>query len=241
MQKILSTLVLGMSLGVGLGSSASAADGQANLLVYRVWEEGLDPYISRVLINAHYVRMDEGQDTGQYTLFDREQAIIYNVDDEERSVLVMDPSATPLPPVPDSLKLDQQVTVQTDAPAIGGRQPQQVTLSANGDTCRELVAVPGLMDEAVAGLRDLQTTLARIQAATLPAMPAETQTPCDLAEYVYAPLRGLDHGLPIQDRSSGRSRSLVDFSTDHVVSDSLFALPADYTRMNMPGLVAGSK
>jgi hypothetical protein len=240
MQKVLKSLALGALAAMASLGTATAADQQASLLVYRVWEEGLSPYISRVLVTPRYVRMDEGEGVSQYTLYDREKAIMYNVDDEERSVLVMDPP-TGVPSMPDTLTLGQKVEVQADAPTVGGVQPQQVTLSANDDTCRVLVAVPGLMEEAVAGMRDLQGTLARIQAATLGAIPAEMQTPCDLAENVYAPLRALDHGLPIQDRSTGRSRSLVDFSAEHRVSDELFALPGDYTRTEMPGLAAPSK
>jgi hypothetical protein len=235
MQKILKPLALTALLAVAGIESAAAAEQQAALLVYRAWEPGLAPYISRVLVTPRYVRMDEGDGGSQYTLYDRQQAVIYNVDDEERSILVIDPPETRLP-LPDDLQLEQRVSLDKDAPAIAGRQPQRVILLANGDSCRELVAVPGLMEPAVAGLRDLQTTLGQVQAATLQVLPADMQTPCDLAENVYAPLRSLDFGLPIQEAGAGRGRALVDFSAAHAVSDSLFVLPAEYTRTGMAAL-----
>jgi hypothetical protein len=240
MQKVLKSLALAALAAAAPMHGAAAADQQAALLVYRVWEEGQDPYISRVLITPRYVRMDEGEGGSQYTLYDREQAVIYNVDDEERSILVIDPPATQLP-LPDTLKLEQQLSTDSDAPTVAGRQPQRVSLLANGVSCRELVAVPGLLPQAVAGLRDLQTTLGHVQAATLGVIPAEMQSPCDLAENVYAPLRGLDYGLPIQEMGAGRGRALVDFSADHKVSDGLFALPADYSRTSMGALAAGAE
>ena len=92
------------------------------------------------------------------------------------------------------------------------------------------------MAPALAGLREMQRTLARVQAATLADMPAGTQSPCDLADYVYAPGRSLAHGLPIQERGQRDSRSLVDFAAEHPVAASLFVVPEDYVQMALPGM-----
>lgn len=234
MQKVLTAL----ALGLGLTAAAQAEQQQAALLVYQVWEPGLDPYLSRVLVTPRFVRMDEGEGTEDYTLYDREQGIMYNVSREDRSALVMNPPATELQQ-PDSLKLSEKLEQDAAAPSIGGHAPQNLTLLANDKVCRHVVAVPGLMPKAVAGMRDFQTLLSRIQAATLYAMPADMQTPCDLAENVYAPLRRLDHGLPIQERSANHSRSLVDFEPEFAVDAALFTVPADYSRTPMPGLTQG--
>lgn len=232
MQKALTTLALALSLS----TAAQAAQRDAALLVYRVWEPGLDPYISRVLVTPEFVRIDEGAGAVDYTLYDRQQEIIYNVSGEDRSALVMNPPVPDLK-LPDSLKLTEQVSADPEAPQIAGHAPQNVTLMANGKVCRELVAVPGLMTAAMDGMRDFQTLLGRVQAATLYAIPADMQTDCELAENVYAPLRGLGHGLPIQERGAKRSRSLVDFAPVHGVDEALFGIPAGYEQVPMPGLV----
>ena len=100
MQKIFSTMIL-------IGLSAGALGETASLLVYRVWEQGSDPYLSRVMVTPDYVRLDEGTDDGGYTLFDRQQEILYNVSPDDRSILVMDHST----PVPDDATADHQHVV----------------------------------------------------------------------------------------------------------------------------------
>jgi hypothetical protein len=237
MQKVLKSLALGALVALGPMSAVQAADQQVELLVYRVWEEGVNPYVSRVLVTPRYVRMDEGEGGRMYTLYDRKEGVLYNVDEDERSILVIKPPVSE-PAVPGDLELTRKVGSDEGAPTIAGRVPQRVTLLANGEVCRELVTVPGLMASAVAGMRDMQRTLGHVQAATLSIIPAEMQTACDLAENVYAPLRRLDHGLPIQEDEHGRGRALVDFSSGHAVSETLFVLPDDYRRSEMAALGA---
>jgi hypothetical protein len=230
MQKILTA----MALGLGLSASA-LAEQTTTLLVYKVWEQGVGNYTSRVLVTPQFVRLDEGEGTLDYTLFDREQDIIYNISSEDRTALVINPPAAELQP-PRDLKLDHQITVDAGAPKISGQAPQNVTLLVDGEVCRQMVTVPGLLPEAMDGLRDLQRVLARVQAATLGAFPADMLSRCDLADDVHAALRPLEHGLPIQERTERRSRSLVDFNAAYVVEDAVLEIPSGYARVPMPGL-----
>jgi len=225
MQKILTLMVM-------LTLSAGAVAGQAGLLVYQVWEEGIEPYISRVLVTEDYVRLDEGSDSGGYTLFDRQQEIIYNVQMEDRSILVLD-AQEPVTDVGDTLILNEEVKPDDAAPKVAGAQPKEVRLFANGELCSEMVVVEGVMEDALEGLRELKLSLARIQAATLESMPLSMRTPCDLAANLYAADRPLNFGLPLQERSTGRSQSLVDFAPNHPADDALFELPADFSRRSM--------
>jgi hypothetical protein len=226
MQKILTLMFL-------LALSATAAATPAAVLVYQVWEEGADPYVSRVMVTEDYVRLDEGSDVGGYTLFDRQQEILYNVQIEDRSILVMNSDA-PIPESSPGLILQQEVEVDEEAPRVAGAQPTQVRLLANGELCSEMVVVEGVMEDALEGLRELKLSLARIQSSTLDATPLSMRTPCDLAANLYAADRPLNFGLPLQERSAGRSQSLVDFSPDYEADDALFQLPADFSRRSMP-------
>jgi hypothetical protein len=225
MQKVLSAcLFCVLTTGV-LAESGS-------LLVYRVWERGIDPYISRVIVTPEYVRLDEGAGGDGYTLFDRQQEILYNVSMEDQSVLVMNP--TGLPPEPnDSLILQEDVEVDEQAPAVAGRQPSNVRLLANGELCAELVVIDEVMQDAIEGLAELKMVLARIQAATLQSIPLAMRTPCDLAMNIHAADRSLRFGLPLQERSEGRSQSLVDFTANFEVDDAMFVLPAGFARRPM--------
>ena len=150
MQKILTTIFLAAS------SAAVVAD-PASLLVYRVWEQGAEPYLSRVMVTPGHVRLDEGSDGAGYTLFDRNNERIYNVSVDDRSILVLD-SAQPLPALPDTLVLQEQVEADTGAPLVAGQRPNHVRLLANGELCAELVTIESVMEEAVRGLTEAAAT-----------------------------------------------------------------------------------
>ena len=229
MQKVVIAVVL--ALGAAVVQAQPAA-----MLVYKVWEPGSGPYFSRMLITPGHVRLDEGRSGQGYTLFDRRERIIYNVSDEEQSILVMDPPSLD-PTARADLLLSETHEPDVQAPPIAGRQPIQVRLLANGEVCAEMVVVEGLMTGALDGLREFRQVLAQVQAATLGSRPAQLQTPCDLASNVYAPTRGLDFGLPIQERGAGRSQSLVDFNPLSEFDPQLFTLPERYDQVPMATLL----
>jgi len=184
------------------------------------------------MVTDDYIRLDEGEDDGAYTLFDRDQEIIYNVSPEDRAVLVINPTES-LPDSADSLILGEQVETDADAPMVAGQVPQRVRLLANGEVCSDLVVLEGVMQDAVDALSELKLTLARAQVASLAVTPLELQTPCDLASSVYAADRSLQFGLPLHERGAGRSQSLVDFVSGFDAGEGLFELPQDYRRQTM--------
>ena len=225
MQKILMSLLL-------LAVAAAASAQPASLLVYQVWEEGIEPYISRILVTPEFLRMDEGDSSDGYTLFDRQQEIIYSVSVEDRSVLVIDHTDM-VPGDNEGLILQEEVTEDKQAPTVSGRQPKQVRLLANGELCAELTVIDGVMEDAVAALSEMKQALARVQAATLESIPLHMRTPCDLAGNIHAPDRHLQFGLPLQERAAGRSQSLIDFSTEFEAADALFEIPGEFVRRPM--------
>lgn len=206
---------------------------QAELLVYRVKEPGLPPYISRILVTDAFVRIDEGAESrAGYTLYNRVSHRLYNVDPEEETVLeLVPPQRQPQPPV--DLRLDMSSTPAKEAPPVAGRQVLNVELRANGQHCRRLQVVPGLMPGAIQGLRELRLALARLRA-----MPDEAmkEDPCALAELLYAPTRHLENGLPLVDILPDKQQLLVDFDPAFQVPDGSFRVPEDYRRVVPPSL-----
>jgi hypothetical protein len=222
MQKIV------MFLGLLLIAAGAMAQ-QASLLVYQVSERGVQPYISRIIVTDDHVRLDEGGSADGYTLFDRQQEILYNVAPDEQTIFVINPDTPPVEDNP-ALILTEAVTVDEKAPEVVGRQPLNVRLMANGELCSQLVVIEGVMQEALDGLSELKLTLARVQAGMMPSMPLNVRTPCDLADTVHAADRTLRFGLPLQEHNDNRSQSLVDFSENFEAQDELFRLPAGFAR-----------
>lgn len=221
-----------MSMLMVLAAAGANAE-QASLLVYQVWEKGTEPYISRVLVTPDYVRLDEGSNANGYTLFDRQQEILYNVLMEDKSIFVMNPTTEVVPEKQPGLILEEEIKSDTEAPSVVGKQPLDVRLLANGEECGNLVVIDGVMEDAVEGLSELKQVLARIQAATLEAMPLDLRTPCDMATNIYQADWTLRFGLPLHERAEGRSQSLVDFSEDFDVEPEVFTLPKGFSRRSM--------
>lgn len=216
---------------LGLASSPEAE--QADLLLYEVQEAGLPKYRSRVLVTDAFVRLDEGEGSADgYTLYNRVSHVIYNVDPEEETVLVLTPPDRQ-PSAPETLHLEARQIPDEEAPKIDGHVPARVELYANGELCRTLQVINGPMPRAIQGLRELRQALARLQGegAGVSVSPA-----CELAEFVYAPTRSLDHGLPLVDLMQQKQQWLVDFRSGQEVPEGIFAVPAGYEQVVPPSL-----
>ncbi len=214
--------------------SLTARAGEADLLVYKVQEPGVENYFSRILVTPTRLRMDEGSDTGGYTIYDRKTGLIFNVDPEEETVIVFEPpSLQPTPP--ESMKLGIQTQVEKKAPQVEGKQPVSVKLLANKKLCRELLVIDNGMGDAIAALRELYKALARVQYPTAH-MPGNNMSECELSEFVYAPQRAWEHGLPLWDVMGGKRRLLVDFRRHYSVREELFQVPENYERVVPPPL-----
>jgi hypothetical protein len=212
-----------------------AATVRADLLSYEEQEPGTEVYPVRIIVSRGYVRIDDADDAGDFVLLDRATNDLYSVSHEERSILEI-PFRHLEPKLPDDLALEATVEEDRAAPAIAGTRPLLVGLSANGRTCYHVAAVPGLLEEAVAGLADYAHVLGNRQFGALPTVPAAMQTPCFLARYVYAPDRYLQYGLPVQEwDDAGYRRALVNYEAGVQVARDLFVLPEDYDRHPLGG------
>jgi len=221
-----------MVLALAVPGDLLAADIRAGLMVYRVSEQGADPYISRILVTPDHVRMDEGGAEDAYTLFERSAGRLLNVDPEERSVLVLEPPAE-IPESPLPLDIRERARPASagpvdGVPALGWR------LEANGRNCAEWDAVPGVMESATGAMADLNVQLARLHGRVLPEMPGEMLDVCDLARNVYAPGYAWLQGMPVTHEHGRMRLELLDHEPALAVDASLFEVPGSYRRMEMP-------
>jgi len=225
--------------GVLLPATNAAATGDgagpltASLLWYEEKEAGTDIYPVRIVVSAGFVRIDDDDDNGDFVLLDRATRNLYSVSHEERSIVVIEYRAHERR-LPDDIRLDEVIEEDDAAPTIAGKRPLMVSFTANDTTCYRVAAVPGLLEEAVAGLADYARVLGNRQLGSLQSVPVEMQTPCFLSRYAYTPDRHLRHGLPIQEwDGAGYQRSLVNYRAAQQVDPGLFELPEGYRRVSL--------
>ena len=205
------------------------------MLLFQETEPGVEPYATRVLVNEQFVRMDDGRDGSDYVLLDRQMQTVYSVSHANRSVLVVHSKpVTGEPPLP--LTMDARRSELPDAPEIEGKRPVQYALLVNDQACSQVMAVPGLLEHGAQGLREFRRALAGQHAENLPKTPVAMLDPCFVAYHVYAPVRHLQYGFPIQqwDRE-GSGRALVNYQREFEADPQLFSVPDQYQRMGVSG------
>lgn len=212
--------------------------GKATVLHYAEQEPGGEPFRTRMIVTARYLRIDEGGESKDFLLFDRREKTLYSVNAADTRILVM-PAKTVN--VVSPVKLEHQVERDKEVfPAVDGKKVAHYTLLTNRKPCYDLFAAEGMLPVAVQALREYREALAGQQVAVLSAMPKDLQTPCDLANNVFAPARYLDYGLPIRLNETGvRTSELVDFQTDFDAVPGLFELPASYRRLSLEQMRGG--
>ncbi len=214
--------------GVVLNVAAEVALVPATLLLWQEQETGIDPYPSRMLVTEHFIRSDDGQDDGNFILFDRLSRKIYSVSHEQRTILVIEAEkmsdTSGAPPIKELLQPDPE------APKIDGRPVSHFQLYSGDQECLQATVVPSLMPGVVAAMRDMQAVLAARQYRDLDKTPEDYRTPCYLANYIYAIDWHLQAGFPIMEvRQDGWQRALLDYRSAHSVAPELFILPKGYT------------
>ena len=221
--------------GAGEGASRTPPEAvAATMLLYQEQEPGTDTYPLRLLITQDFVRSDDGADAGSFLLYDRREKVLYSVSHEERRILVIQD-----PPFdrhwPETLRLEDQLTLAEEAPRIGGHPVYAYSLVSDGSLCQQSMVVPGLLAEAGKAISEVRDLLAARQHKDLDKTPEEFRTACFLANYVYAPGRNLEHGFAVQEaNSAGLHRLLVDYRLEFDTDPRLFKLPARYEQYALP-------
>ncbi len=220
--------------------AAEPVPGKVIKLSFVESEKGIDPYPVRMLVAPHYLRIDEGEGSKDFVLFDRRTRTVYDVNTEDGTIMVVEPRKVDIaPPTPLQLRETRLGSMQ-DAPSIDGKKPVHYRLEAGGKECANVVAVEGLLPDAVAALRDYHRVLAGESARTFNLIPADVRNACDMAADTFAPTRYLAHGFPIQEwDAKGYSRMLADFDADFMPAAELFVLPEGYKRFTIEELRQG--
>ena len=202
----------------------------ATALFFVEQEPDGEPYRTRTIITADFVRMDDGTDSADFILFDRTDGTLYSVTGSDRRILVIPPR--PMDAKPAANLKHEVIRDHAVFPAIAGHKIRHYELMTNGKRCYDLHAAAGLMPQAVTALRQYREALAGQQAQTLAVTPADVQSPCDLANHVFLPARHLEHGFPVRlTDMTGRKTELMDYITPFRADPALLRLPPGYQRL----------
>ncbi|VAX13220.1 hypothetical protein MNBD_GAMMA24-1157 [hydrothermal vent metagenome] len=230
-------------LGLCFCSAASAAvrqDLKGTVLIFDEYEQDVDPYQTRVIVTANYMRFDDGKGSTDFVLFDRRANIIFNVNSSDQTVISVAPQAVKVVPpfklTDEAHKLDDMKA----APSIAGIKPQHYVFSTNQQHCYDVVAVKGLFTNVLTATRAFNAILASQNAVALENLPADQQEPCDLSHSIFSYNRYLQFGFPIREWDThGKGRALANFRENVSLNKNLFVLPPGYKRFSVKDFRAG--
>ena len=201
---------------------------QTNMIIFVDQEQGIEPYQTRVLVNRKYLRFDDGENSMNFLLLDRAAKKLLTVNHQEKTVMVLEMKTHDVKP-PFELKHNvKKIDDMKESPSIHGKQPVHYQLSTNDQVCLDVVAVEGLLPEAVAALQEYHQILASDSATTMQNIPADLQEPCMLAMTTFAPNEYLKQGFPVHEWKLGYTRHLLDFKENIETPANIFTVPKDY-------------
>lgn len=216
-------------------TSCSDPTTPAAVLYFVEHEPGAEPYRTRMVVTAGFLRMDSGSEDIDFLLFDRADGTIYSVSGAERQILIIRPR--PMDAKPPADFRHQVVRDNAAFPAVGGHKVSHYELLTNGQRCYDLYAAADLLPEALLALRQYREVLAGQQAKTLPLAPPGTLSACDMANNVFLPARHLEHGFPVRlSDMTGKTLELVDYNAEFRATAAMLRLPADYKRLTIEEL-----
>lgn len=214
------------------------------LVVFMEQEEGVEPYQTRMIINNKFVRVDDGEGSKNFVLFDRANKVVYSVNPDEKSVMAIHEKKLKKGQVFEPpFKLTHSVKnmpEMKDSPKINGKSAKHYQLITNDEICYEVVAINGLMPEVVDALTDFHQHMATDSVVTFNNMPADMHDACDMTMTTFKPARQFQFGFPIQEWGKRNyARSLVDYNVEYKAKPELFQLPEDYKRYTVQELREG--
>lgn len=218
----------------GCGESNTDASPVMDVVLFEEQEPVTEPYSVRMLVTAEFLRIDDGEGSEDFVLFDRKSKNIYSINSEDLNILEIPYTTHQYQPSVE-LKHRQTSVSQNDAPKVNGQTPMQVSFYTNDQLCVEVIAVKGLLPTVLSALKEYHQALSAEQAKLASRTPDDLVNDCDLAENVVLPTRHLEYGFPIQLAvTGGRQRKLTAIDQAIAVDRTLFEIPQGFERFSPP-------
>lgn len=204
------------------------------LLILKEREPGSETFSSRIFVNEGYLHLSDARSPADYILFNRKEQTIYNVNQEDKTILVIRNKPVT---IESPIALDYQEEAQPSAaiPKINGKQATHYRFTVNGKHCYDAVVMPkGFMPDVLAALREFRMVLAGEHATTIDRTPKDMLDACDLAVNIFYATKHMEHGLPIREWDRhGYQRFWKDYRTDVDTEEGAFDLPKDFRRYSI--------
>lgn len=195
-------------------------------VVFEEVEPGIEPYISRLLLSEHFLRLDDGIDSGDFILFERKTGQIHSFNHEDKTHLAIKPLEAP----DIDFKLDFKIHKNNlhSAPKINGVTPVEYQFYADSKKCKQSVNVAGILPQMTKVMIDYEQALVGQAKATLQRIPSSMRTACYMANNFLYASEYIKVGFPLHVADyEGRQKRLVSFQ-EIKKPETIVQFPAGY-------------
>lgn len=214
------------------------------LLLFMEQENGIEPFQTRMIISKNFLRIDDGEGSNSFVLYDNDKKVVYSTMPDEARVMAVHEKKlkkgevfeSPFPLV-HSVK---EMPKMKEAPEINGEVAKHYQLITNDKICYDVVAIKNLMPQVVKRLTEFYNHMATDSIVTFNNMPADLHDACDMTATTFKPARQFAFGFPIQEWGKrDYSRSLIDYDENYKADPKLFVLPEGYQHYTVQELREG--
>ncbi|MDH5230565.1 MAG: hypothetical protein OEY38_10925 [Gammaproteobacteria bacterium] len=187
---------------------------------------------SRVIVSDNFMRIDEGEGSEDYILFDRKQQIISNIVADDQTIFQL--SGKPKPN--NHSKIKWAVSIEKSHALIRSAQSQQlaakhIELKLNGQPCYNLVAIENFLSDVVIAMRDYRRVLAQQNQSVMPL--ADDSDLCTSAIQITDPDMSTAYGFPYREWGVNGYQRFLQTYHRQVIDPKWFQRPAGYTVYGM--------
>jgi len=203
---------------------------RSTVVIYQDVEKGIEPYVTRYIVNKNFMRIDDGKPNTGYVLLDRKKDIIYSVSLENESILLI--AKKPMK-IEKPANLSPQVLIHKNPGKLKleGKQAHEFEVQVAGKHCRSNITVKGVLPEFVVALKQYRSILANQHAQNLFKTPVNMRDKCFMAYHIYHHDLHTSRGVVVRSwNNKGKQRMLRDYKKNQNAPESLFKLPKKYSQ-----------
>ncbi|MCK5663130.1 MAG: hypothetical protein KAI17_06570 [Thiotrichaceae bacterium] len=207
---LLPFMLLLQPFSVLLAESSSEKELDLMEIIFEEIEPGIEPFKSRLLLGEFFLRLDDGDDQGDFLLFEGKTHEVHSFNHEEQSHLIMKPLTAKALDFTVDFKVKQEKLL--DAPKVNGTSAVQHLFFADGNLCKKSINVSGFLPEVTQVLIDYGQAIVQQNSQTLSRIPNNVRSSCYMANNYLFASDYLKVGFPLfVSDDQGRQKKLLGF------------------------------
>jgi len=202
------------------------------LLSYNERDANKNTFSVEIFVNSQYLRLANHNSKDDFVLFDRQGRVIYNINADDKTILVIKDRAVDIES-PIDIRYESVSQPSAAIPTVQGNTATHYRVNVNGEHCYDTVSMePDFMSDAVTAMKEYRNVLAGEHAKSVGNIPKEMLDGCDLALNVFYASKYLDNGLPMREWDrKGYRRFLTEYKFKYKMPDEKLSLPEGYEKM----------